>query len=333
MARIIDSHEHKPPGLLTKIKQILQFTPERNLFWSWYRPRNFGDWVGPYLYQAIAGQQPFFLRRGRQHLADCFFAAGSILRHIHIPDRVTVWGSGIAFARDEIARPKQVFAVRGPRSRQRLLELGYECPEVYGDPAILLPNFYRPKTRTVPGRIGWIPHFYDLDIFKLAVADDVFLIDVTRPVEQVIDDIASCELTFSSSLHGLIVSHAYGVPTVWNQSIKDLIGDGTKFYDYYESTGLFGIRPQQISCATPARELAAFAKIATLPDLSLLRASLLEACPFPAAASSAVPHDVPEPVQASGTPPRRKRKQTRIADDARGWRKNAPAAKSEQPSP
>lgn len=285
MARIIDSSEHKPPGLPTKVLQLLSVMPERNLFWSWYKPRNFGDWIGPYLYQAIVGQRPFFLRRGRQHLGDCFFAAGSILRHIHVPDRVTVWGSGINYARDDIARPKLVCAVRGPRSRQRLLELGYDCPEIYGDPGILLPDFYSPKTKTVPGRIGLIPHFFDLDIFKLAVAEGVFLIDVTKPVEQVVDDIATCELTLSSSLHGLVVSHAYGVPTIWIHSIRELIGDGSKFYDYYESTGLYGVQPLRVSCATSAGKLAKLAETATKPDLSALRSKLLAACPFPAASA------------------------------------------------
>ena len=64
------------------------------------------------------------------------------------------------------------------------------------------------------------------------------LIDIQDPIETVIDRIASCDCIASSSLHGLIVSHAYGVPAVWIK-FRDLpSGDDVKFHDYYLSLGL-----------------------------------------------------------------------------------------------
>lgn len=35
-------------------------------------------------------------------------------------------------------------SVRGPVTRNILMDLGYDVPSVYGDPAILLPLFYNP---------------------------------------------------------------------------------------------------------------------------------------------------------------------------------------------
>ena len=283
MIEIIGSSKFKKPGPAIHAIQFLRLMPRRNLYWSWYEPRNFGDWVGPYLYQAILGRLPFFLKRSRHHLGDCFFTAGSILRQIQIPNKAIVWGSGIISAVDQIARPKSVYAVRGPRSRRRLLELGYECPEIFGDPAVLLSNYYKPKTTLISGRVGLIPHFFDYDLVKANSSEDAFVINVGKPVEDVIDDIATCELTLSSSLHGIIVSHTYNVPTVWHRSINTLIGDDSKFYDYFESVGISNIAPAEISYVASAKELRGYASSATTAALSEIRANLLACCPFAAA--------------------------------------------------
>jgi exopolysaccharide biosynthesis predicted pyruvyltransferase EpsI len=55
---------------------------------------------------------------------------------------------------------------------------------------------------------------------------------------EILDQISSCELVVTSSLHGLICAHAYGIPTVWAKSINPLIGDNVKFYDYFQSVNL-----------------------------------------------------------------------------------------------
>ena len=65
----------------------------------------------------------------------------------------TIWGSGILNepSRREVIfqklsrRKLDVRAVRGPLTRDALLRLGHQCPEIYGDPAILMPMIYQPK--------------------------------------------------------------------------------------------------------------------------------------------------------------------------------------------
>ena len=67
-----------------------------------------------------------------------------------------IWGSGSG-AKDELCNHKEIIlnhfpfrkldvrAVRGPLTRDLLIKYGHKCPEVYGDPAILMPLIYQPK--------------------------------------------------------------------------------------------------------------------------------------------------------------------------------------------
>ena len=57
-----------------------------------------------------------------------------------------IWGSGMHDVEDRpvSCRNVRIHSVRGPLSRARWLELGVACPEVYGDPALLMPLLYPP---------------------------------------------------------------------------------------------------------------------------------------------------------------------------------------------
>ena len=251
------SQDYRKPSLADGFRAI-RGKAGGHMHWSWYEPRNFGDWVGPFLYEGMTGERPFYVGRTAQRLglhkrlAPCLFTAGSILRRIQRPDFATVWGSGIISRNDSFAQPKDVLAVRGPRSHERLKQLGYPETETYGDPAILLSRYYQPTSSPVAGRIGFIPHYFDLEALRSQVKDDVFLIDVTRSVADVIEDIASCELVFSSSLHWVIVTHAFGVPAIWCHSERELIGRR------YRVSGLFRKRRYLWHRAPDHRDRTAF---------------------------------------------------------------------------
>ena len=157
-----------------------------------------------------------------------------------------------------------------------MLRLGFDCPEVYGDPAVLLPLYFDPPERTQAKKVGIIPHFIELEEYKKRDLKDVTLIDVCQPVENVVSDIKSVEMTYSSSLHGLIVSHTYGIPSIWMESSIPLMGDGVKFRDYYASCGISTEPRLSILHVgmTPEDD-----KFATLPSHVALRKSLLSAAP------------------------------------------------------
>lgn len=201
---------------------------------------NWGDAIAPHLAHLLSGKDVVNVRdvvtTGRRPV---YTTIGSMLGTISARN-VVVWGSGFVDSSHTMrVRPREIRAVRGPLSRQRLLDSGLECPDVVGDPALLYPLFYAPE---VPARhrLGVIPHFRDRDlpaVRKLAECDGVLVIDVMSGIEEVADQINSCELIASSSLHGLVAGDGYGRPSIWVRLSDRPFGDGFKFRDYLASVG------------------------------------------------------------------------------------------------
>ncbi|MFN9629200.1 MAG: polysaccharide pyruvyl transferase family protein [Cyanobacteriota bacterium] len=247
-------------------------------FWCRIPSRpNFGDALTPWLIRRLHGRAPRF---ALPSTADpTFFVSGSILALAG--PRCIVWGSGIMTRQDRICPEARLLAVRGPLSRQRALECGVECPEVYGDPALLLPLVHRPRQpRTRPTVIGIVPHFSDLPRLPAAWhhTAELQVIDLQQPIETVIDQLVACDWVASSSLHGLVASHAYGIKAAWLR-FRDLpSGDDSKFSDYFQSIGLHDPQPVRASYdQLPLERLAEHAcRPPQLPDLQ----RLWQACPF-----------------------------------------------------
>jgi hypothetical protein len=193
--------------------------------------------------------------------------------------RCSVWGCGIMSRDDHVSPAAELLAVRGPLTRARALECGAQCPAVYGDPALLLPRLYQPR-RERRRCVGVMPHFSDLPRLAGAwrASEELRLIDPQAPVETVIDQLASCEFVISSSLHGIIASHAYVVPAVWVK-FRDLpSGDGSKFHDYFYSVGQEPPEPEQLEYDRIDPD--ALAPRATLAAPGLDLEPLWRACPF-----------------------------------------------------
>ena len=102
------------------------------------------------------------------------YAIGSIL--LGYQD-ATIWGSGFGYNIEKNTLRKvdafihkhyhklDVRAVRGPETRRILLEMGYDCPEIYGDPAVLTPLLYN-KTVKKQREYVIIPHYSKLDAYR-----------------------------------------------------------------------------------------------------------------------------------------------------------------------
>lgn len=244
-----------------------------NLHWwsisSWAAgAENFGDALSPLVCEALLAERGLsFDVPVRQ--TSRLFALGSILDHAL--RSATVWGSGLhnggkySWTLAFLSR-LDIRLVRGPLTRDVLMRYGKKCPEKYGDPAVLLPEFYVPQASASAGE----------EIVILNLHSDVDYpgsVSVrTRDPLALVDRIAGAKRVVSSSLHGIIVAESYGVPAVLLRDIKS--ADEFKYRDWYYSTGR-----TKFAVAHSVREALEMAP-PPLPDLTNMRATLRETFPY-----------------------------------------------------
>lgn len=204
-------------------------------FWS-NSTNNFGDTLTPWLLSKL-GYKSKWVKRGAPNK---LLAVGSIIQSIVSGD--IVWGSG-SFGRLRkglvfLNIPENVIflAVRGPKTKNIFNpEVRDRIPNIFGDPGLLVSSYYKPTIKK-QYKIGIIPHEIEKDIQPINDSS-IKWIDINSGIKQVIDDINSCEIILSSSLHGIIAAESYGIPTGWIKMSDKIIGNTFKFQDYYLSTG------------------------------------------------------------------------------------------------
>lgn len=217
--------------------------------------RNFGDELNIYLLKHLLPNDSFTnlidtCNWGSKSVTN-YLVIGSLIEEFTTP-MSEIWGAGAIEGGNHILRnkPRKVWAVRGKLSREYLLENNVECPAVYGDPALLLPLIYPCKRQPVHD-VGIIPHVSEInhDCVKQLLRQGAKLIrlDEYDTWQSVIDQICSCRVIISSSLHGLIVSDAYSVPNVWCTFSDNLLGGHFKFYDYFSSVDRLTKAPIKIN--------------------------------------------------------------------------------------
>ena len=136
-------------------------------------------------------------------------------------------------------RPDHIQALRG-RKTLALAREKFDIPAdlPLGDPALLTPRYFRPQPAKTH-RYGIIPHLSDHDLVDGLLrqgGDSAKLLEVRQNPESFITGMMSCEVILSSSLHGLILADAYGIPNVWAVFSNRLCGGTFKFEDYYTTT-------------------------------------------------------------------------------------------------
>jgi pyruvyltransferase len=124
--------------------------------------------------------------------------------------------------------------VRGPLTREFLMDIGIDVPEIYGDPALLLPLLF-PELEPSP-MIDYIviPH-----ISEITLVDEIDnIILPTLHWKEVVAKILESKFVISSSLHRIILAEAFGIPArllriTQNEPLF-------KYADYYAGTGRNG---------------------------------------------------------------------------------------------
>lgn len=199
-------------------------------------PGNFGDILTPYLlwnlfeYKCVLNRFPF--------KEPTLMGVGSIISRAE--GYSIIWGSGLMRSDGPLKRDARYLSVRGPLTYEKLKEKGIPCPAIFGDPALLMPKIYSPQINS-KFEYGILPHYVDYDVVKKWYQNDtnVHVINVLNSdPTKVIDQVLLCDKIISSSLHGVIIAHAYNIPAIWVKHSDKLSGDGVKFEDYFESVGM-----------------------------------------------------------------------------------------------
>lgn len=205
--------------------------------------KNFGDGINPLIFEHFTQTKMKRVSCNRRNNLPGIniLGIGSILDRMKKDD--IVFGSGII--KDD-ALPKsdnvsdKIISVRGPLTRNKIINMGYQCNELYGDAALLLP-FIIPKPNVeIKYKIGIIPHYIDQNnpfLKKLYENENIIFIDIlsSDAPNTFVKNISSCDILFSSSLHGVIVGDAYGIKSHHLHISNKVIGDNFKFKDYYQS--------------------------------------------------------------------------------------------------
>lgn len=197
----------------------------------WTHAPNFGDLLAPWLAEHITGKQVEYAPRGEP----AYVTVGSILSHVS--DDCVVWGTG-SFGTEtakQINPNAEYTAVRGPLTRNKLETNKIKCPRVYGDPALLIPRFYSPAIEKTH-RLGIVLRWSETkrNEHNIPGVKPIYL--GGEDIEGTINDFLSCENIISTSLHGLIIADAYGLPNAWLDS-RTPKGLEFKYWDYLISVG------------------------------------------------------------------------------------------------
>lgn len=297
------------PKIMVHINESYKLSQQRMPLFYWYDAEvNFGDQITPYFLQNTSNSdadsssgsdsggnskkmfETFKSTEPNPSIdRNVIVSTGSVYRLVN--SAAIVCGSGIRDLNQDIKQAKCIRSVRGPLTRRRALAVGDACPRVYGDPALLLPFFYKPapisrNAEHVEGKreskkekkeeegeeggqnkmdvttekndaenneeennnkkykfeLAIIPHTTHFARIASLYRNDssVLVIDLaTKQIESVIDQIMTCERAVSSSLHGIIVCHAYDIPVSWIVFDDNLRGDNCKFFDHFAAVGLF----------------------------------------------------------------------------------------------
>ena len=154
-------------------------------------------------------------------------AVGSIMTALRKFD--IVWGAGCI--RDKPIKVPEGVKILALRGKYTAELLNVKC-DVYGDPALLLPLMYNPNIKP-KYEVGYVPHYVDKCLFEHSTEK---VIDIQQDWKPFVDEIKQCKKIISSSLHGLVIAEAYGIPVEWQVYSNKVIGDGFKFKDYLSAT-------------------------------------------------------------------------------------------------
>ena len=235
----------------------------------WYNPAeklmNWGDILGPVFVSKMSKFKVIQVTKKIQGFP-VFYGVGSILTQVMAEKRPCfTWGSGLiqkptnvqllAANETNSTRSNQIFfSVRGPESQMATLAVRGTFPKISKDPGLLVSQIFpQIQTQRKAVNICIIPHYVDkfvisskLNTKKIQQAESYKIISISSKgnnfskfAEEIPRQIINCQRVLSSSLHGLIASHAFGIRGAIFSISSKITGGNFKYRDYYESLGIY----------------------------------------------------------------------------------------------
>lgn len=230
--------------------------------------RNFGDRMAPLVFQHLTGRLPEYCTPdcGQSH----FLSIGSMLADASAHS--TVWGTGILKWNNHLNPQATISMVRGPLSYAAVRSQGIRCPPLWGDPVSFAREMF-PQASTLLGEWCIVPHIRDR---LVAVPEGLSVVHPSLLPHEFCAQLTGYRYVLSSSLHGLVAAHSFGIKAGWLKLSNRPLGDDTKFRDYCLAAG---ISPEPI--VVDDLELRTIAKCESRlavgeSDLDAMRA----VCPF-----------------------------------------------------
>lgn len=246
---------------------------------EWVDNGNLGDSLGPVIYSWMLERKSISENKRtkkKYHLLTC----GSLIGVGNFD--AVVWGSGAHVIQniESLLFMKGILqydvrAVRGPITRNILVSCGYRCPEIYGDPAIIMPLIYNAPSIEKKYENSVVLHYYLKDSNFNQDRFSCNYIDIaTTDYEKLVREILASNKIISSSLHGIILAESYGVPAVFLNTGGYVDDALIKYYDWYYSTNRWNVKMARTI------EEAITMEPMPLPDLSEMRERLMAAFPY-----------------------------------------------------
>jgi hypothetical protein len=194
---------------------------------------NLGDALSPIIVSVISGNHVIHAQFNAH--TERLVAVGSIGQHMR-NGIVHYWGTSVTDPnnRMDLGTTRYIaHATRGKFSSRVLREKGIDAPDIYGDPVWFMPRIL-PRKETDRAELGVVLHISELEAPSAAssflkkyvcyetgsFAKDIRIINTfTKPgidsMWEKMREITSCKRILSSSLHGLVIAEAYGIPCAW----------------------------------------------------------------------------------------------------------------------
>lgn len=212
-------------------------SPLKLYWWRYDYPQklNFGDEITPEIIERIWGRKTTWSPPSECEVA----GAGSIIeimQELSNGNHIKVWGSG--FIKPGVNNSHENLDFYAVRGKKTLARIRNRHDVTLGDPGLLANLVYK-SSSAKKYKVGIVAHYVDLDnpiIQPLSSREEYLVINPLDSPQKVVKDITSCEIIFSSSLHGLIISDSFGIPNYWMPLSQKLTGGDYKFTDYYSST-------------------------------------------------------------------------------------------------